>query len=152
MLAASLDIDYLAVSFVRQAADIEEARALLRAAGSDARIVAKIERSEAIPRLDEIVLASDAVMVARGDLGIEVGYAELTGLQKHILQVGAAPRPRHDHGHADDGVDDPEPGADARRSLGRRERRARRQRRRDALRRIRGRQVSRCARSKRWPK
>jgi pyruvate kinase len=86
-LAASLDIDYLAVSFVRQAADIVEARNLLSAAGSDARIVAKIERSEAIPRLDEIVLASDAVMVARGDLGIEVGYAELTGLQKHILQV-----------------------------------------------------------------
>ena len=86
-LAAELDIDYLAVSFVRQAADVEEARSLLRAAGNDARIVAKIERSEAIPRLEEIVLASDAVMVARGDLGIEVGYAELTGLQKHILQV-----------------------------------------------------------------
>ena len=65
---------------------------LLRAAGSDARIVAKIERSEAIPRLDEIVLASDAVMVARGDLGVEMGYAELTGLQKHILQVAR----RHD--------------------------------------------------------
>jgi pyruvate kinase len=86
-LGAELDIDYLAVSFVRQAADIEEARSLLKAAGSDARICAKIERSEAIPRLDEIVQASDAVMVARGDLGIEVGYAELTGLQKHILQV-----------------------------------------------------------------
>ena len=86
-LAARLDVDYLAVSFVRQAADVEEARALLRAAGSDARIVAKIERSEAIPRLEEIARASDAVMVARGDLGIEVGYAELTGLQKRILQV-----------------------------------------------------------------
>jgi pyruvate kinase len=87
VLGAELDIDYLAVSFVRQAADVEEARRLLQKAGSDARIVAKIERSEAIPRLDEIVQASDAVMVARGDLGIEVGYAELTGLQKHILQV-----------------------------------------------------------------
>jgi pyruvate kinase len=86
-LAAALDIDYLAVSFVRQATDVEEARRLLKQAGSDARIVAKIERSEAIPRLAEIVQASDAVMVARGDLGIEVGYAELTGLQKHILQV-----------------------------------------------------------------
>jgi pyruvate kinase len=86
-LAASLDVDYLAVSFVRQAEDIEEARALLRAAGSDARIVAKIERSEAIPRLEEIVKASDAVMVARGDLGVEVGYAQLTGLQKRILDV-----------------------------------------------------------------
>ena len=86
-LAAELDVDYLAVSFVRQAADIAEARALLTAAGSDARIVAKIERSEAIPRLEEIILASDAVMVARGDLGVEVGYAQLTGLQKRILET-----------------------------------------------------------------
>ena len=86
-LAAELDVDYLAVSFVRQAADVEEARALLAAAGSDARIVAKIERSEAIPRLEEIVMASDAVMVARGDLGVEVGYAQLTGLQKRIIEV-----------------------------------------------------------------
>jgi pyruvate kinase len=86
-LAAELDVDYLAVSFVRQAADVEEARALLVAAGSDARIVAKIERSEAIPRLEEIIRASDAVMVARGDLGVEVGYAQLTGLQKRILHL-----------------------------------------------------------------
>ena len=86
-LAASLDVDYLAVSFVRQAADVEEARALLRAAGSDARIVSKIERSEAIPRLEEIIRASDAVMVARGDLGVEVGYAQLTGIQKQILHM-----------------------------------------------------------------
>jgi pyruvate kinase len=85
-LAAALDVDYLAVSFVRQPADVAEARALLGAAGSDARVVAKIERSEAIPRLEEIILASDAVMVARGDLGVEVGYAQLTGLQKRILQ------------------------------------------------------------------
>ena len=86
-LAAELDVDYLAVSFVRQAADVEEARRLLAAAGSEARIVAKIERSEAIPRLEEIVRASDAVMVARGDLGVEVGYAQLTGLQKRILHL-----------------------------------------------------------------
>jgi pyruvate kinase len=91
-LAAQLDIDYLAVSFVRQPEDVEEARTLLRAAGNDAQIVAKIERSEAIPRLDDIVRASDAVMVARGDLGIEVGYAQLTGLQKHILDTAR----RHD--------------------------------------------------------
>jgi len=87
LLAASLDVDYLAVSFVRQASDVEEARALLTAAGSDARIVAKIERSEAIPVLEEIIKASDAVMVARGDLGVEVGYAQLTGLQKQILHL-----------------------------------------------------------------
>ena len=84
-LAASLGVDYLAVSFVRQGADVEEARALLRAAGSEALLVSKIERSEAIPVLEEIIMASDAVMVARGDLGVEVGYAQLTGLQKRIL-------------------------------------------------------------------
>ncbi|HSN72003.1 MAG TPA: pyruvate kinase, partial [Steroidobacteraceae bacterium] len=85
-LAARLGVDYLAVSFARDASDIEEARRLLRAAGSDGRLVAKIERSEAIANLTEIIKASDAVMVARGDLGVEVGYAELTGLQKHIIE------------------------------------------------------------------
>ena len=88
--AAELEMDYLAVSFVRQAADVEEARTLLRAAGSNAGVVAKIERSEAIPRLDEICRASDAIMVARGDLGVEMGYAQLTGLQKKILQTARA--------------------------------------------------------------
>ncbi len=84
-LAAQLGVDYLAVSFVRNAEDMEEARALLRAAGSNARLVAKIERSEAITNLREIARASDVVMVARGDLGVEMGYAELTGLQKQII-------------------------------------------------------------------
>jgi pyruvate kinase len=88
--AAELGVDYLAVSFVRHAADIKEAKALLKAAGGDGRIVAKIERSEAIGELEHIVQASDAVMVARGDLGVEVGYAELTGLQKRIIQLARA--------------------------------------------------------------
>jgi len=88
--AAELGVDYLAVSFVRTAEDIDEARALLKAAGGDGRIVAKIERSEAIAELEHIVRASDAVMVARGDLGVEVGYAELTGLQKRIIQMARA--------------------------------------------------------------
>jgi pyruvate kinase len=87
VLAAELEVDYLAVSFVRSAADVEDARKLLRDAGGAALIVSKIERSEAIPRLEEITKASDAVMVARGDLGVEVGYAKLTGLQKRILHT-----------------------------------------------------------------
>ena len=86
-VAAELGLDYLAVSFVRSAADVEEARRLLKDAGGAARIVSKIERSEAIERLEEVVVASDAVMVARGDLGVEVGYAELTGLQKRIIRL-----------------------------------------------------------------
>ena len=78
-------IDYMAVSFARDASDIQQARTLMREAGGDARIVAKIERHEAVANLSEIIDASDAVMVARGDLGVEMGYAELTGLQKTII-------------------------------------------------------------------
>jgi len=78
-------VDYMAVSFARDAADIEQARSLMRAAGGDARIVAKVERHEAVDNLAGIIVASDVVMVARGDLGVEMGYAELTGLQKTII-------------------------------------------------------------------
>ena len=78
-------VDYMAVSFARDAADIDEARSLVRAAGGDARIVAKVERHEAVENLAGIIDASDVVMVARGDLGVEMGYAELTGLQKTII-------------------------------------------------------------------
>ncbi|MGH8279252.1 MAG: pyruvate kinase [Gammaproteobacteria bacterium] len=85
-LAAELGVDYLAVSFPRDASDINRARELLRATGSQAGIVAKIERAEAIHNLDDIIKASDAVMVARGDLAVEVGDAELPGIQKHIIQ------------------------------------------------------------------
>jgi pyruvate kinase len=83
--AASLQVDYLAVSFPRDAADMNEARTLLRQAGGHALLVAKIERAEAIKNLSEVTRASDAVMVARGDLGVEMGYAELAGLQKQII-------------------------------------------------------------------
>jgi pyruvate kinase len=85
-LAAQLQADFLAVSFVRSAADIHEARRLLREAGGNAALVAKIERAEAIDALEEIVDAADAVMVARGDLGVEIGDAELPGLQKKIIR------------------------------------------------------------------
>ncbi|GGC00801.1 pyruvate kinase [Marinobacterium zhoushanense] len=86
--AAEIGVDYLAVSFPRSAADMNQARELLRAAGGKAGLVAKIERAETVqdPKvLDEIILASEAVMVARGDLGVEIGDAELIGVQKHII-------------------------------------------------------------------
>jgi len=83
--AAEEGIDYLSVSFARDAGDIVQARKLLHEAGGDGRIVAKIERHEAVANLPEIIDASDVVMVARGDLGVEMGYAELTGLQKTII-------------------------------------------------------------------
>jgi len=87
-LAAKLDADFLAVSFPRDASDMREARLLAQEAGCEARLVAKIERAEAVNDekiLDDIILASDVVMVARGDLGVEIGDAELVGKQKHII-------------------------------------------------------------------
>jgi pyruvate kinase len=84
--AAKLKVDYLGVSFPRDAKDMQEARGLLRKAGGHGLLVAKIERAEAIDNLAEVVKASDGVMVARGDLGVEMGYAELAGLQKQIIQ------------------------------------------------------------------
>ncbi|HUH39882.1 MAG TPA: pyruvate kinase [Castellaniella sp.] len=87
-LAAELELDYIAVSFPRSGADIDEARRLVQAAGSHAWIIAKIERAEAVAddeALDGLIRASDGVMVARGDLGVEIGDARLVGIQKRII-------------------------------------------------------------------
>ncbi|MBA1272078.1 pyruvate kinase [Stutzerimonas azotifigens] len=87
-LAAEMELDYLAVSFPRDAADMELARRLRDESGGTAWLVAKIERAEAVAddeALDGLIRASDAVMVARGDLGVEVGDAELVGIQKKII-------------------------------------------------------------------
>lgn len=84
-LIAPLAVDYVALSFPKDAKDIHEVRALVHQSGSEARIVAKIERAEAITHIDEIIDAADAVMVARGDLGVEIGYPDLPGVQKHII-------------------------------------------------------------------
>ncbi len=85
--AAEMQADYVAVSFPRSAADIHEARALLRQAGGHGGIVAKIERAEAMDALSEIMEATDVVMIARGDLGVEIGDAELPAVQKRIIQI-----------------------------------------------------------------
>ena len=84
-IAAEYHADYVALSFPRSAADILEIKAILKQLGSTAGVIAKIERVEAIAALDEIIVASDAVMVARGDLGVEMGFAELPAIQKHII-------------------------------------------------------------------
>lgn len=83
--AAKMNVDYVAVSFPRSASDIQQARLLLEKAGSKAGILAKIERVEAVEDLDNIIESADGVMVARGDLGVEIGYAELPAIQKHII-------------------------------------------------------------------
>ena len=85
-LAAKMEADYLAVSFPRTADDMNQARELLRAAGGKAGLVAKIERAEALEVTEEIIAASDAIMVARGDLGVEIGDAALPPVQKSLIQ------------------------------------------------------------------
>jgi pyruvate kinase len=88
--AALIHADFLAVSFPRSADDMKLARDLMHAAGGKSLLVAKIERAEAIPVLDEIIEASDAIMVARGDLSVEVGDAAVPGLQKKMIKMARA--------------------------------------------------------------
>ncbi len=86
--AAKIGVDYLAVSFPRSGADLDYARELAKEAGLSASIVAKVERAESVvddESIDDIISASDAVMVARGDLGVEIGDAELVGVQKKLI-------------------------------------------------------------------
>ena len=86
--AAEIGVDYIAISFVRNAEDMHEARALLEKANSNASLIAKIERAEAIDPaiLEGIIEASEGVMVARGDLAVEIGDALLVGVQKDIIK------------------------------------------------------------------
>ena len=83
--AAELDIDYLAISFTRSADDIRLAKKLFIEAGGKAGIIAKIERVEAINSIDEILEECDAIMIGRGDLGVEIGDAEVPGVQKSLI-------------------------------------------------------------------
>ena len=90
---AKIDADYAAISFPRGAEDMQLAREALRARGSNAALVAKIERAEAVSdvtSLDALIEASDAVMVARGDLGVEIGDDRLIGVQKTIIERARA--------------------------------------------------------------
>jgi len=84
---ASREFDYVALSFVRTAQDVMQLRELLDAAGCDARIVAKIEKPQAVENIEEIVRAADAVMVARGDLGVEMALPAVPVAQKHIANL-----------------------------------------------------------------
>ncbi len=89
-IAADLKADYLAVSFPRSGEDIRLARSLMQEAGGNSLIMAKIERTEAILALDDIMEASDALMVARGDLAVEVGDAAVPALQKRMIRSARA--------------------------------------------------------------
>lgn len=89
LIAAKIGVDYLAISFPRTGEDLHYARRLARDAGCYAKIVAKVERAETVESdeaMDDIILASDVVMVARGDLGVEIGDPELVGVQKKLIR------------------------------------------------------------------
>lgn len=104
--AVRLDADFIAISFPRNAADVKEARALLTAARGTANIIAKIERAEAVKNIVEIIQAADGVMVARGDLGVELGDAELPGVQKTHYSHGAFVKQTSHHCNTNAGDDD----------------------------------------------
>ncbi|MDO6497167.1 pyruvate kinase [Photobacterium sanguinicancri] len=89
LTAAAMKVDYLAVSFPRNGEDMKYARRLAVDAGLEAKLVAKVERAESVASteaMDDIILASDVVMVARGDLGVEIGDPELVGVQKKLIR------------------------------------------------------------------
>jgi len=83
--ALDLGVDFVALSFVRSAADVRDLKELIGAAGSPAHVIAKIEKSEAVDALDAILVETDAVMVARGDLGVEIGAAIVPLVQKRVI-------------------------------------------------------------------
>jgi pyruvate kinase len=89
-LALRNGVDFIALSFVRSAADVADAKAAVKEAGADTPIIAKIEKPEAIQALDEILDAADAVMVARGDLGVEMAPERVPTLQKQIIHQARA--------------------------------------------------------------
>ncbi len=91
---AQNEVDFVAVSFVQNANDILHARELLKNYNSDSKIIAKIEKFDAVENIDEILEVSDGVMVARGDLGIEVPYYKVPSIQKRIIRkANAASKP-----------------------------------------------------------
>jgi len=83
--ALNTGVDFVALSFVRSPADVRDLRALIEQAGSHAHVIAKIEKSEAIDVLDDVLAETDAVMVARGDLGVEIGAALVPLVQKRVI-------------------------------------------------------------------
>jgi pyruvate kinase len=83
--ALALGVDFVALSFVRAAADVRDLQAIIRQYGSPARVIAKIEKAEAVEALTEVINEADAIMVARGDLGVEIGAATVPLLQKKII-------------------------------------------------------------------
>ena len=135
------DVDFVGLSFVRSAEDVVRLRQELRSRNCPAHIVVKIEKPQAVEHLEEIVAATDAVMVARGDLGVEMDVQRVPAVQKRIIALCNHSAPAGDHRHADaqqhGALEPPDEG----RSQRRLQRRPRRRRCRHAV----GRKCSRSA-------
>ena len=132
--ALQLGANYVALSFVRTAADVRAAKAVIARAGKDTPVIAKLEKPEAIDNLDEILAVADGVMVARGDLGVEMSPEKVPVVQKADHFAGAQRARPRDHGHADARLDAKKSAPHARGSIRCGQRRFRRQRRVDAFR------------------
>lgn len=85
--AAAIEVDFIAISFPRDAEDIRKARSMMEECGSKAQLISKIERAEALNHIEEMIEASDAIMIARGDLGVEIGDAALPPVQKSLIKM-----------------------------------------------------------------
>jgi pyruvate kinase len=85
-LGVAVGVDFVALSFARQKSDVDELRRVLREKRSGALIVAKIEEQSGVKQINEIIQAADAIMIARGDLGIEISMEELPIIQRRILK------------------------------------------------------------------
>ena len=139
-LGIELGVDFIALSFVRSGLDLHQLRAMLPDGPDRPHLISKIEKPQAVANLVEIVSASDGVMIARGDLGVEMAPRRSRASEAHHPAVQRAAEVL-DHGDADVGVDDREPSPDTRGGVRRRERGVRRHGRGDALRRDGGRKV-----------
>ena len=82
-----MGVDYFALSFVRAAEDLKRIKSIINRQGSDIPVIAKIEKPEAVKNMDEILKAADAIMVARGDLGVELNPEQVPTIQKNIIQA-----------------------------------------------------------------
>ncbi len=140
-LEAALDagIDWVALSFIQRPEDIAEAKKITR---GRAAVMAKIEKPQAVHRLAEIMDLADALMVARGDLGVEMPLEKVPGVQKQMTRAGRDCRQAGGGRDANAGIDDQFAGADARGGLRRRHRHLRGRRRGHAVGGIGGRQIS----------
>ncbi len=85
--AAEIKVDYIAISFPRDGEDVKKARTMMNEYGCTAQLISKIERAEALNHIEKIIEASDVIMIARGDLGVEIGDAALPPVQKNLIRM-----------------------------------------------------------------